>query len=114
MADNPEDQRQARHARQAQEEQEAQALAQSKLQGITPAQLSLWRHHPVTVLLLNFLSDYLAQLRQTALDRLESGTLDDSFRDEVKGRIQAVAEMIDLKHEDIALFYGASGAEAEE
>lgn len=65
----------------------------------------LWRHHPVSKVVLQYLADYREVLRREAMDRWESGALRLVDEQEMRGRVLAVTDMIDLAHESIRSFY---------
>lgn len=67
-----------------------------------------WRHHPVTKVLLSYLTDYRGALQEKALAHLlqdSSEPFDLRYVGEIGGRIKAVSEIIDLPFEAIQSFY---------
>jgi hypothetical protein len=86
-------------------EDHTDAPAPAALQGITEQDYLLWRHHPVTRLLLSYLRDYRADLVLAAQERWLAGELALATEHEMKGRVNSLAELADLPFAAIATFY---------
>lgn len=87
------------------------------LKGVTKADFQAHRHHPVSILLRRFLADYQESLRREAWDHLmgkrPKGVLDQSYLEEITGRVKACAEMADLPFEALEEFYAIQGPNEE-
>jgi hypothetical protein len=80
---------------------------------ISEQDYQLWRHHPVSKVVLQYLSDYREALRQVAMERWESGALQLIDEKELRGRVLAVGDMIDLSHESMRSFYEGEKPESD-
>ena len=69
-------------------------------------QFQMWRHHPVTSLVLGFLADYAGGLEKEVLTRWRSGSLRLGDEQEARGRVLALAEVAALDVAAIRQFYG--------
>lgn len=78
--------------------------AQSSL-GITTDEFNLWRHHPVSKIFFQYLSDWGVQLGKATLDDWISGALVLSEEQQRRGRLIAIAEIEALTQESIRHFY---------
>jgi hypothetical protein len=65
----------------------------------------LWRHHPVSKVVLQYIDDYRMRLREEALARWESGALQLIDDREMRGRVLACSDIVDLQFESIRSFY---------
>lgn len=70
------------------------------------AQLSAWRHHPLTQVVLTFLTDYADQLRADHADRFEGGALlPDGGEDVARGYINALRDIAKISSKTVNDFY---------
>lgn len=79
-----------------------------QIKGITEADLQSWRHHPVSKVILQYLLDYQAGLRDQAWAYLlgnRVGPIDVEQLSELKGRASAALELAELPFETIQSFY---------
>lgn len=72
---------------------------------------ALWRHHPVSKVFLQFMSDYANTLEREALDRWRSGTLKLIDEQEMRGRVLTLRELTELPLEAVKAFYQKDEAE---
>ena len=78
----------------------------ARLRDLSPHEFQLWRHHPVSVALRAYLEDYQQVLQQALLEQWRAGSLQLTLETEIRGRILAVSEMIELSWPDIQALYG--------
>ena len=79
-----------------------------QIKGLSQAELARWRHHPVSVVLLNYLRDYHLALRDQAWAYLlgnRVGQIDVEQLSELKGRASAALEFAEIDFETIEAFY---------
>lgn len=81
-------------------------MSEPRLQGITEPDYQVWRHHPVTKLVLQYMADFREALRRDALARWESGALTLTDEHELRARSNVLAELGELQFPSIANFYG--------
>lgn len=73
----------------------------------------LWRHHPVSRVVIQYLNDYAVSLEREALERWRSGALRLIDEQEMRGRVLTCLEMADLSFESIRGFYEGEKAQEE-
>lgn len=75
---------------------------------LSPDQVNLWRHHPVSKVFLQWVSDYADQLERASMAQwLSGGSLEGMG--ERRGRILACRETATAGIDAIRKFYGVSG-----
>ncbi len=72
---------------------------------VTEQDFNLWRHHPVTALVLRYLADYREALIVDHVAAWQAGNLDPTRDAEIRGRVISCAELAELKLDAIAQFY---------
>jgi hypothetical protein len=82
------------------------------LEGIAEADFQSWKHHPVSKVYLQFLTDYRAMLLRDLLGRWEAGELTIETEKEIRGRTITLAELVELQFPSIQKFYQEEENEA--
>lgn len=77
----------------------------SALRGIQREDYQVWRHHPVTKLVLQYMADFNVSLQKEAIEKWVNGTLSLPEAHERRARIMILGEMVDLSFEAIEEFY---------
>ena len=75
-----------------------------QVKGIQEQDLQAWRHHPVSLVVLQYLRDWAEALKKEAWERLQ-GPLDEKLIGELIGRVNTSIELADLPFEAIYAFY---------
>lgn len=73
---------------------------------ITESDFQIWRHHPVTKVVLGFLTDKTQFLERAALDQWLAGTLSLQADQTVRGQIIELNEVAEMPFGMLAEFYG--------
>ena len=83
---------------------------------LSDREFRLWRHHPVSRVLLRYLADYRQELRQDLLLRWLHGStrLSDPEELEARGRLLAFEEFEELEWAIVQNFYGIEPEEKPE
>ena len=71
----------------------------------TAEDFNLWRHHPVTALVLRYLADYREALIVAHVAAWQAGNIDPTRDGEIRGRVISCGELAELKLDAIAQFY---------
>ncbi len=93
----------------AEERLRAEALADRRrtLSELQTQHYMAWRHHPVSRVLMAYLMDYRLALQQVLLQRWETGSTSlAQDEQEIRGRVAAIREFVDLDWEAVRQFYG--------
>jgi len=78
-----------------------------EVQELTEPAFQVWKHHPVTKAVRRYLEDYRVQLLEDHLSRWANHQeFKDGTEEAIRARATAVAEFLNLSHEDISRFYG--------
>lgn len=75
---------------------------------ITDQQFALWRHHPVSAVVLQYLDDLSAAIAKDMLARWQTGALSLVHEQEVRGRMVAYAELASIDAARLREFYGVA------
>ena len=78
---------------------------QSALNQISAEDYAMWRHHPVSKIVIQYITDFAAVLEREALDRWRSGSLRFTDEQEMRGRVLTCKELAELPFEAIKAFY---------
>ena len=76
------------------------------IEGITERDFQLWKHNPVTKMMMKFLGDSRGVMVGKLINQWEAGALKLTDEQEGRGRALALREIKDLEFEHIATFYG--------
>lgn len=76
------------------------------VKGVTRRDYNNWKHHPVTKMFREYLSDYRGALTKRMVELWENGALKLTDEQEARGRLMAIREIIDLEFGHIANMYG--------
>jgi hypothetical protein len=72
-----------------------------------------WKHHPITKVFLQFLTDNRKMLIDELLTSWEGGSLDLTMEKEIRGRSMLITEIVNLELGHIKSFYGVVDDAAE-
>jgi hypothetical protein len=75
------------------------------LLGVTREDYQLWRHHPVTKLVLQYMADFQTALEKRAVGKWLGGSLNLAEDQEIRARINTLIELGELPFEAIESFY---------
>ena len=75
------------------------------IRDIAEPDYQLWRHHPVSKVVLQYLADYSAALEREIMARWRGGMLQLVDEKEARGRLLACQDIVELNHESIRSFY---------
>ena len=89
-----------------------QEMVPQELEELTAEQWALWRHHPVSALVLAFLRDRAGTLEREMLGRWKAGQCRLSDEMEARGRVMELQEVADLSLDAMRTFYGVGAPEA--
>ena len=84
---------------------QVQEPPQSQVKGVTQAQFTAWRHHPVTRMFMQYLRDWRDDMKEDAVERWTAGALDSKSDHELRGWFKALTEISDMRLDPIAKFY---------
>lgn len=79
------------------------------LKELTETDYQLWKRHPISKILFQFLEDQGANLTEVAMDNWLNGTMQLALDQELRHKIQFCKELIDLRVDDIKGFYQLAG-----
>ena len=82
---------------------------EARLRGLTEEDYKRWRHHPVTVLVRQYLRDLQGDLRRQAIEAWEAGRLQLSAESDIRTRIHVVEAFLTLPFDAMVAFYEQSG-----
>ena len=85
-------------------EAEAERLA---VLGLSAAEFQMWRHHPVSKVILRFLERYRRASQELLLRGWQTGSLRLVDEQEARGRWLAIEDILNLEWESIRAFYDA-------
>lgn len=78
---------------------------QREAEALSPLEWDLWRHHPVSEVLLHYLEDFRLALLQELQQRFLTGSASLALEQEVRGRALALEEACGLDLSTVQEFY---------
>lgn len=81
------------------------------IEGVTERDFENWRHNPVTKMFMKYLTDYRGALTAQVISQWEAGALQLNDEKEGRGRHLTLKEIISLRFNHIANFYGVDQEE---